>query len=106
MMAVRTESGSSMTLMLRDNVSMMIMKLAPRLILTGITNRLLLPVSILAQCGIRSPIQPTCPHMDTLEAVITVAARINASLVFFKSIPLALASSSLRERMFNFQRRR
>ena len=42
----------------------------------------------------------------TLEAVITVAARINASLVFFRSIPLALASSSLSERMFNFQRSR
>jgi len=33
--AVRMDSGSSMTLMLLENVSMMIIKLAPRLIPTG-----------------------------------------------------------------------
>ena len=37
MMAVRMESGSSMMLMLRDRVSIRIMKLAPRLRLTGTT---------------------------------------------------------------------
>ena len=37
MMAVRMESGSSMMLMVRDSVSIRIMKLAPRLRLTGTT---------------------------------------------------------------------
>lgn len=57
--AVSTESGSSITLIVLDNVSIIIIKLAPRLMLTGTTYLLLLPTSILAQCGIRSPIQPT-----------------------------------------------
>ena len=82
------------------------MPLGPRLMLAGMTKRLLLPVSILAQCGIRSPTQPTCPHMETQDAVIIVAARIKISLVFFKSMPLAFASSSLRDRIFSRKRSR
>ena len=59
MMAVRMESGSSMMLMVRESVSIRIMKLAPRLRLTGMTYRLLLPTSMRAQCGMSRPIQPT-----------------------------------------------
>ena len=101
MIAVSTDSGSSITLSVLESVSISIIKLAPRLMLTGTTYRLLLPTSILAQCGIRSPIQPTCPHMDTADAVMMVEARMKILLVFFRSIPLALASSSLSARMLS-----
>ena len=93
--AVSTDNGSSITLIVLDSVSMIIIKLAPRLILTGTTYLLLLPTSILAQCGISSPIHPTCPHIDTADAVIRVDANMNTIRVFFISIPLAFASSSL-----------
>ena len=85
---------------------MRIRKEAPRLMLIGITSRLLLPVIILAQCGIKSPTQPTCPHMETEEAVIMVIASTRRIRILFRWMPLALASSSLRERMLNCQRSR
>ena len=96
MIAVRIDIGSSITLIVRESVSMATIKLAPRLKETGITYRLLLPTSIRAQWGIKRPIHPTCPHIDTEEAVMTVAASINSMRVFFRSMPLAFASSSLR----------
>lgn len=101
MIAVSMESGNSITLTVLDKVSIRIIKLAPRLMLMGITYLLLLPTNILAQWGINSPIQPTCPHMDTQDAVMTVEVTIKIILIFFIFIPLDLASSSLKERIFS-----
>ena len=100
-MAVKMEIGISAEVALLAKVSIKIIKIAPREILIGTTALLLFPPIILEICGIKSPTHPTDPHIETLEAVIIEAAMINTIRILFIFIPRELASSSLRERMFN-----
>ena len=101
MIAVKIEIGISDAVALLAKVSMTVIKNAPRLMLTGITLQLLFPRIILEICGTKSPTQPTCPHMDTQDAVIMDDARINATRRIFTFTPRDLASSSLNDKILS-----
>lgn len=72
---------------LRAAVSSSSMKAAPTLALAEITFRLSLPKSIRQTWGTISPTQPICPHMDTQEAMMAVAATMIRQRIFFRSMP-------------------
>ena len=104
-MAVKMEIGISAAVAALAKVSITIIKKAPRPMLMGMTLRLLFPPIILEIWGIKSPTQPTCPHMETQEAVIMDETAINTRRISWILVPRELASSSFRERMFNLHRR-
>ena len=87
-------------------VSTRIMKVAPRLTDAGSRDRWLLPNFIRHIWGISRPTQPTCPHMDTQEAVMAVAHTTVMPRRTDILTPEALASSSLRGSRFSRQRSR
>ena len=93
--AVRTDIGISEAVRVLASVSIITTNMLPRMILNGMTNRLLLPQIMRAQCGTSSPTQPTCPHIETHDAVTIVDATTIALRVRCTFIPAACASSSL-----------
>lgn len=92
-MAVRIEIGISFGDSDRAAVSTSIMNDAPMLTDAGSKISLLSPKRIRQMCGTKSPTQPTCPHMDTQEAVIIVAHTLAENRSFAKSTPEVIASS-------------
>lgn len=94
MIAVRIEMGISAAEALLAIVSTMTIKQAPMLIEAGTSERWLLPKAILHIWGISRPTQPTCPHIDTQEAVIIVAQITVTTLSMFTLTPSDFASSS------------
>ena len=89
----------------RARVSSFIKEAAPTETDTGSSTFWLLPTSSRQICGTISPTQPTCPHMETQEAVIRVAQNSTISRSARILTPELTASSSERGRRFMRQRR-
>ena len=103
--AVKIETGISAAETLRATVSTAIINTAPILTDAGINAIWLLPNFMRHICGIRRPTQPTCPHMDTQEAVIAVAHKTVTPRRALMLTPDERASSSVRGKRFNFHRK-
>ena len=104
MMAVRIEMGISEADRERASVSMTIMSADPSSSDTGMTARLFCPHSMRAQCGTSRPTQPTWPHIEMTEAVMTVEATMRIARMRETLTPAERASSSERERILSCQR--
>lgn len=70
---VNMDTGISVAMTDLAAVSIMSINRAPDAILAGTTDRLSFPNIMRTMWGMRSPIQPICPHMETTAAV-TMAA--------------------------------
>ena len=92
---VNMDTGISVAMTDLAAVSIMSINRAPDAILAGTTDRLSFPNIMRTMWGMRSPIQPICPHIETTAAVIADEAATVIKRKPCTDIPKLFTSSSL-----------
>ena len=103
---VNMDTGISVAMTDLAAVSIMSINRAPDAILAGTTDRLSFPNIMRTMWGMRSPIQPICPHMETTAAVTMAAPRITRLRILFTGMPRDFASSSGSDMVLSFHLKR
>ena len=103
---VNMDTGISVAMTDLAAVSIMSINRAPDAILAGTTDRLSFPNIMRTMWGMRSPIQPSCPHMETTAAVTMAAPRITRLRILFTGMPRDFASSSGSDMVLSFHLKR